>query len=755
MTKRRYKHRKQGLVRQTASANSIFAAHSPAVLNQKKLLLGLTLSALTVVASPALAQTSDKETNANKQQTSSRAAEDVTVLSPLKVVGAAPYAGGQVSTSGRMGLLGDKDFMDTPFNTISYTEQFIADQQARDISEVIAKTDPTVFMSGIPGESNEGYSIRGLPSSVGDVTINGLAGMAAYYRNSPEMFERVEVLKGPSALLNGMPPKGSAGGAVNLVTKRAGNEALTRFTLNYMSDSQFGGHVDLGRRFGQKKQFGIRFNGVYRDGDTAVNTQDKKVSLASLGLDWRGDRARLSVDLYRSMERSNGLTRGITLAPGLAVPTPPSPDVSWNPPWAFYESTDKGAMLHSEYDLSDQLTAYVAGGISKTEFDSNMGAAQVFNEAGDFRINFSGVSDKVERKSAEIGLKGQLRTGPVGHQFALNSTYYDEDYQLNGFRNLLPNAWVTNIYNPVWGPEVERPSNIPALTKTDTRLTSFGLADTLSVFDERLQLTLGLRRQQVSNDSYNGATGQRIGLAYDESAITPAVAVLVKATEKMSVYANYIEGLSQGAMAPNTAANAGEVFAPFKTKQKEFGFKFDFGEFAHTLSLYEIERPSSYTDPVSNVFSFGGEQRNRGVEWGFFGSPLDSVRLMGGIAYSDPKVMKAADQANEGKQATGVPKWQAKLGTEWDIPSMQGLTLTANLNAASKQYLSADNSLSVSGRTVYDLGARYVTELSGRRLTMRAAVTNLTNKAYWAKPNFTSLAMGAPRTFQLSTTLDF
>src|SRR5690606_274581 len=109
----------------------------------------------------------------------------------------------------------------------------------------------------------------------------------------------------------------------------------------------------------------------------------------------------------------------------------------------------------------------------------------------------------------------------------------------------------------------------------------------------------------------------------------------------------------KGQSAPATAANAGELFAPFKTKQKEIGLKVDLGDFTHTLALFEIERPSSYTDPVTNVFSFGGEQRNQGVEWGFFGEPLRGVRLIGGVAYIDPKVTKAAVAANEGKQATG------------------------------------------------------------------------------------------------------
>ena len=735
-----------------------FTPNRIAIAVQKALLFGLTSSALAVVAPPVWAQASNVEIDASEKQSSSSAAGEVATLPAVTVTGEATmptYSGGQVATGGRMGFLGDKDFMETPFSTITYTDKYIADQQAKDIQEVISKTDPTVFTSGIAGEALESYSIRGLPSDVGDVTVNGLAGMAGYYRSSPEMFERVEVLKGPSALLNGMPPKGSAGGAVNLVTKRAGDEPLTRLTGTYMSDSHFGGHIDLGRRFGENKQFGIRFNGVYRDGDTALNDQKKKVSQAALGLDWRGDRVRVSADLYQSTERGDGLTRGITLAPGLPVPNPPKPEVSWNPPWTFFDLTEKGAMLRGEFDLTDQLTAYAAAGTSKSEIDTIMGVPQVFNQAGDFRINYSGVSDRMERKSAEVGIKGKARTGSVGHQFALNATYYNEDYLLRGFRNVLPQDWVTNIYNPVWGPEAERPSNIPALTKTDTRLTSFGVADTLSFAEDRVQLTLGVRRQQVVNDSFNGTTGARMGQRYKESATTPAAAILVKATDQISVYANYIEGLSQGAMAPNTAENAGEVFAPYKTKQKEVGIKFDLGEFAHTVSLYEIKRPSSYTDPVTNVFSFGGEQRNRGVEWGFFGSPMNGVRLMGGIAYSDAEVTKAAVAANEGKQATGLPKWQAKLGTEWDVPTMQGLTLTANATWADKQYLSADNSLSIPGRTVFDVGARYATKVSGRPLTLRASVTNLTNKAYWAKPHYTSLALGAPRTFYLSATMDF
>ncbi len=717
------------------------------------------LSALALAAAAASAQTAQTAQTAPAEN-----AKQPATLPEVKVqeAAAAPvYAGGHVATRARLGLLGGKDFMETPFSTIAYTESFMEDSQAGDVSEVIARNDPAVFASGAPGESNESYTIRGLPSLVADVMLNGLPGMAAYFRNAPEMLERVEVLKGPSALLNGMPPKGTTGGAVNLVPKRAGSEPLARVKAIYQSDSHFGSHVDVGRRLGEQQQFGVRFNGVWRNGETAVNTQRKKATLASLGLDWRGagGRARVSADLYRTQDRVKGMTRGLTLAPGLAVPAPPRPDVSWNPPWAYYDSVDKGAMLRGEFDWGQNLTAWAAAGASHTAFDTLMGIGQVINAAGDMRLNFGGVADTARRCSAEAGLKGRLHTGVVGHQLALQLTHYSENYRLNGAMGLLPGGWTTSLYHPAWGPQVALPSPAPAITRTDTRLSSIGAADTLSFMQERLQITLGARRQQVKSATFSGASGAQLGARYSQSATTPSVAILYKAGSRISLYANYAEGLSQGAIAPATAANAGQAFPPFKTRQKEAGLKLDLGEFAHTFSVFEIRRPGSYTDLLTNFFSFGGMQRNRGVEWGFFGQARPGLRLMGGLAWTQAKVIHAAQAAHEGRQATGVPRWQAKLGVEWDAgtawPAAQGLTLTAHAAAASRQYLSADNALSIPGRAVIDLGARYATRVAGRPFTLRAALSNAANRAYWTKPYFASLAMGEPRTLRLSATMDF
>jgi iron complex outermembrane receptor protein len=224
------------------------------------------------------------------------------------------YAGGQVARGGSLGILGNKDFMDTPFNLTSYTAQTIEDQQARTLYDVL-RNDPSVRYTTPDGHIRENFTIRGFGVTAEEVAFNGLYGLAPNSHTEVELVERVEVLKGPSALLNGMSPDGGVGGAINLVPKRAGDEPLTQLTTDYTSDSHWGEHIDIGRRFGKNKEFGVRFNGVYRDGKTGVEDASKTQALGSLGLDYRDERWRVSLDAYDTKEKyENGSASSYSFA---------------------------------------------------------------------------------------------------------------------------------------------------------------------------------------------------------------------------------------------------------------------------------------------------------------------------------------------------------------------------------------------------------------------------------------------------------
>ena len=120
----------------------------------------------------------------------------------------APYAGGQVARGGRVGILGSEDVMDTPFSITNYTQKLIQDQQAASVAEVL-QNDSAVRVARDYGNFQQLYMIRGLPVYSDDMAYNGLYGLLPRQYLAAELVERVEVLRGASAFLNGAAPGGS------------------------------------------------------------------------------------------------------------------------------------------------------------------------------------------------------------------------------------------------------------------------------------------------------------------------------------------------------------------------------------------------------------------------------------------------------------------------------------------------------------------------------------------------------------------
>ncbi|HEY0340399.1 MAG TPA: Plug domain-containing protein, partial [Steroidobacteraceae bacterium] len=118
---------------------------------------------------------------------------------------AQPYAGGQVARGGRVGLFGSQDIMDTPFSITNYTQQLIADQQAQSVGDVL-QNDPAVRVARGFGNFQQVYMVRGLPVYSDDMAYNGLYGLLPRQYLAAEVLERVEVLRGASAFLNGAAP---------------------------------------------------------------------------------------------------------------------------------------------------------------------------------------------------------------------------------------------------------------------------------------------------------------------------------------------------------------------------------------------------------------------------------------------------------------------------------------------------------------------------------------------------------------------
>ena len=661
------------------------------------------------------------------------------------------YAGGQVARGGQVGLLGERDFMNTPFNQSNYTSTLMVNQQARNLADVVAN-DPSVRNPWSAVGYTAPLMIRGFAFNNNDVAFGGLYGVAPPLLTAPEYLERVEILKGPSAMLNAMPPFGSIGGAVNLVPKRAPNLELNRVTADYTSNAQFGGNLDVARRFGDDDSIGFRFNGIYRNGSTPVDRQTQAVGAAVFGFDFRGEQLRASFDFGYQTQTFNSPLRPTYVAAGVAVPLAPGGTSNWFQPWTFMNTDDLFGAMHVEYDVAPNWTAFGALGARWSHFNSVTGFATVTNANGnltDAPFNFPGWTNT---NTQEIGVRGRVDVGPIRHAVALTGTrFLLEGGQL--FPVLV--RIQSNLYTPTF---IAKP-NIPVLNppKTaSTQLSSLALADVISVFDERIQLIVGGRLQRVQIGNYSSTTGLATSY-YDQSALSPSVAFVVKPWENVSFYGNYIQGLQQGPTAPAGTQNAGQTFAPAVSKQVEVGAKVDLGKFATTFSLFQIEQPFGVTNPTTAIFSVGGTQRNQGIEWQVFGEPFPGFRPLGGISLLNGRQINTGSVLTNNMKATGVPDVQLNLGAEWDASFLRGLTFSGRVIYTSLQYLDAANTQSIPDWTRFDAGVRYVFDrANGKPMALRFNVENVFDLNYWASAQSSlGLAMGAPRTFLLSLTTDF
>jgi iron complex outermembrane receptor protein len=242
-------------------------------------------------------------------------------------------------------------------------------------------------------------------------------------------------------------------------------------------------------------------------------------------------------------------------------------------------------------------------------------------------------------------------------------------------------------------------------------------------------------------------------------------------TETVSLFANYIEGLVAGDVAPGVTpngdpiTNAGEAQDPYEATQLEAGLKYDSGKFGATLSVYNIEKAFGMLvandDPGTPESEFtyrsDGEQRHRGIEAGFFGQPLDNVRVIGGITWLDAEITETDVAGLKGKAPIGAPETQANVNVEWDLSA--SFTLEARALYTSSQFVDSGNTLELDSWTRFDVGARFSSELAGRPVTLRARVDNVTDENDWISaggyPGFGYMVLGAPRTFVVSASLDF
>lgn len=666
------------------------------------------------------------------------------------------YAGGQVAQGGTLGLLGSANVLNVPFSTVNYTSKLIEDQQARTAADTLINDASVRLTTGSNG-FDDTFQIRGFQVGAGDVGFNGLYGLISSSRVPAQVIERIELLKGPGALINGIAPGGSVGGGINIVTKRAREDAFTRVTPLFVSSGNVGVHLDTSRRFGDNKEWGVRFNGLGRYGEASIRDGNLQTGLGALSLDYRGERFRWTLDAITQNDDTKNFRPQMTIQGTVPfIPRVPDARGNWYP-GTMLKQRDHTIASGVEYDLTDSLTAYAGLGYREGENyqtfpDSRVtGFTSGMDALGNFRLINAYYDSYSKTVSGNVGLRSRFNTGAIGHSVNVAFTGF---FQENGnayVANTPAQSVASNIYNPAPLPVVTGVRNAPRHA-SDSILKSVAVADTMSFFGDRALLTLGVRQQAVRQDAFNTTTGV-LTSSYDAAATSPLAGLVIKPWNNVSLYANYAEGLSRGQIVGPGFANTGEILAPFKSTQYEAGVKVDWGMITTTVAVFQLARPTLIRN-AANEQAYDGEQRNRGVELSAYGEIYAGLRGIASVSFLRPELTNPANASDRGNDAQGVPPMTASVGLDWDTPWVQGLAFNGRVIYTAGPYLTNANLLRFPDWTRVDIGARYTTAINGTPVTFRANIENLFDKKYWLTTG-TFVTVASPRTYLLSAAFTF
>lgn len=611
-------------------------------------------------------------------------------------------------------------------------------------------------LAGLPNVSDasdtrfDGLRIRGFDAS-NDFYLDGIRDDSQYTRDLHNI-ERIEVLKGPAAVLYG---RGSQGGLVNRISKQPQAGLASTLEAQLGSQDFRSLYADLSTDPGEN--ISLRLNMGEQDANSFRKGVDSSRQLFAPSMSWQ-----LSPDLnwlvqYEYSRHRRTPDRGI---PGLnGHPADVGRDTVYSDLQRDYID-DKAQSLRSRltYDINADWQLRQTLGVFKLDSDFDNTYVTSVNAAARTVGRARWQQDLTTRNIfSNLELEGLFHTARLEHRLLtgleLGNQHRDPKLYTNatGAANAAPSL---DIFNP--DTTRQQTGRMVASSDAQHRIDSRALyiQDQVTL-NEQWQVLFGLRYDHFDVDSQNRLT-RRSEQQVDDS-FSPRVGVVWTPLRDHSFYASYSKTYSPvgGGLIGVTAGattNTNDT-GPEHTRQYEVGVKSDWldDSLSTTLAVYEIELYNRRTsDPLNpGNFILSGLQRSRGIELTASGRLYSHWYLRGGIGLQDAEIVKD-NNGLEGKRIGDVAERNGSLFLSWKPE--QGLYGETGLTLVGDRYADNANTVALPGYGRWDAMLGYRLE----QWDLKAALTNIADKTYYATATSAVQIMpGDPRTLMTSASYRF
>ncbi|HAT6345596.1 TPA: TonB-dependent siderophore receptor [Aeromonas hydrophila] len=617
-------------------------------------------------------------------------------------------------------------------------------------SELTAFGQPTLSeaLTGIPGVNAsgdtrfDGVNIRGFSAS-NDFYLDGFRDDMQYTRDLGNT-ERVEVLKGPAAVLYG---RGSTGGIVNRVSKKPqkGLESSVSAQVGSFDSRRLA--ADLSGEAGEQVQ--VRLNLAQEDKDSFRNGVTSKRTLLAPSVNWEINDKLNWLLQYERNEHDRTPDRGIPGVNGRPADVPKEYVYS-DTRRDFIDDVAQSTRSRLTWDINDQWQ--LRQQLGYTSLDSQFDNTYVTSVKGDQVTRSRWQQDlKANSLISNTEAEGQLQTGPIEHRLLVGFEQNWQERTPKLYQNASPIP-AGNLYDPGSLPTYDGAMKLSSDANHKVRGYGLYLQDQLSLGD--WHLLGGLRRDDFT------VTSRRNDLNKEETvsvtSLSPRLGLVWNPIEEHAFYASYSKTFTPvgGELIGITPGDKNNNLDPQHTRLYEGGVKSDWldGRLATTLSLYRLEmynkRSKDPLDPTKVILT--GLQRTEGIELSARAQLTDELYLRGGIAIQDAEQVKA-DADLQGKRPMNVSRQNGELFAGYQS-GKQGWFGETGVTAVGDRFADNANTTTLPGYARFDARAGY----RWQQWETQLSVENLTDHDYFVSATSASQIMpGTPRQLHLSAAYRF
>jgi catecholate siderophore receptor len=683
-------------------------------------------------------------------------AEEDQQLQVIKVVGARDDGSNYVTRSSGGATKTDMDLKDVPQTVNVISAAVIKDLHATSLQDVL-KTVPGVGLSTGDGQRDQVF-IRGF-TAIGDQFVDGFRDDALYFRDLSNI-ERLEVVKGPAAVLYG---RGSSGGLVNRVTKKPGAD-INDIAVSFSDHAGRRGEIDFGRA-GETASW--RLTGARERADSYRSQQflDRTALAPSLALRLSADTKLLLQADYLEDRRLTDF--GIPSYNGRAVNVDPGTYYgAANASQADYSQSrvvSGGATLTHKFNAQLSLR----NGFRYYDYSLDRNNTNISGNVNEVAATMSLAHAKLARKehgwSNQTELTQKLVTGGIQHEVLYGVEFGQQ--RKDAFTNAaVVVATGVSIFNPVL-PQVD-PAKLGARTDTfGTYKTSAAYVQDALAFSDEWKALAGIRYDGFKQESrIVSPAGVATSLARTDNNWSPRAGLVWQPDQQQSYYASWSRSFQPSGENFALAANNADL-APEITRNAEVGGKYELwgGRANATVSLYRLERANiKVTDPLTNRIVPIGKQRSDGLELTFNADLGNAWKVLAGYAYTDASVIEsvaidtsvnqpgktvAAQVPVLGKRATLTARNSGNLWLTKELGD--GFKVGGGINAVGSRFANTGNTVTLPGYVTADALLAY----QASQYEVQLNLNNIGDQRYIVSGHGSSPNLslpGAPRSIALT-----